>query len=603
MDKLHIEFEPVGRRGECSSGVSLLECARRLGVDIVSVCGGNGDCGRCVIQIVKGKVSPVTDNERHLLSAAMIARGYRLACRTTPLTDVLVRVPPQSLTTPQRTQVEGEEVPVKPFPLVKTCSVSLVPATLTDLQADAERLRQALAKKNQNIIDSIDIDVLREISPVLRQKKWQTQAVIRDKEVIALMPGGNHPLGLAVDLGTSKIAVYLMDLVTGKTLAVRGVMNPQISYGEDIIARMALANSAPEQAKLLQDLVVNVLNDTVAEICSETKVTSSGIVDAVLVANTSMHHLFLRLPVGQLSRSPYVAAISSGIDVKTRDIGLKFAPGACMHFLPNIAGYVGADHVAAILSTGIYKEDGVVLLLDIGTNTEICLSNHGKMTSLSCASGPAFEGAHIKFGMRAANGAIEHVKLVQDKVEYQTIGGGVPAGLCGSAILDTLAQLYLAGIVDSSGKMKSHSRVRDVDGNREFVLVYGDGKDKDNPDITFNQRDVRELQLAKGAIRTGIEVLLASNELQHQDVGKILIAGAFGSYIDVASAVAIGMLPDLPLKRFHQVGNAAGTGAKLALISRRQRAKAQEIAEKVQYIELSSVPGFSNIFHKAILLG
>ena len=603
MTTYQVDFEPVGRRGDCPAGNSLLDCARRLGVDIVSVCGGIGDCGRCVVQIVKGKVSPVTDNERQLLGAAMIARGYRLACRTTPLSDVLVRVPPQSLTTPQRTQIEGEEVPVKPFPLIKSYSVSLVPATLTDLQADAERLRQALVKKSRNKIDSFDIDLLREIAPVLRQKNWQTQAVTRETEVIALLPGGGRPLGLAVDLGTSKMAVYLMDLITGQTLAVRGVMNPQISYGEDIIARMALANSAPDQAKLLQELVVSVLNDTVTGMCSEAKVTSSNIVDAVLVANTAMHHLFLRLPVGQLSRSPYVAAISSAIDVKTRDIGLKFAPGAYMHFPPNIAGYVGADHVAAILSTGIYKENRAVLLLDIGTNTEICLANQGKLTSLSCASGPAFEGAHIKFGMRAAGGAIEHVKMVRDKVEYQTIGGGVPVGLCGSAILDTLAQLYLAGIVDSSGKMKPHSRVRDVDGNREFILVYGDTKDKDHPDITFNQRDVRELQLAKGAIRTGIEVLLTSNGLRYQDIGKILIAGAFGSYIDVASAIAIGMLPDIPLKRFRQVGNAAGTGAKLTLISRRQRAKAQEIAEKVQYIELSSVPGFSNIFNKAILLG
>jgi uncharacterized 2Fe-2S/4Fe-4S cluster protein (DUF4445 family) len=593
MAKIHVEFEPVGRRGECPAGISLLECARYLGVDIVSVCGGIGDCGHCVVQIVKGKVTPPVDTELHLLGADMLARGFRLACRTVPLTDVLVKVPSQSLSTPQRTQVEGEEISIKPAPVVTTYPVSLKPATLTDLQADAERLQDTLGKKSKAKINRLDIDILREISPKLRQGKWQIQAAVRDGEVIALIPGQTHPLGLAIDLGTSKIAMYLMDLTNGKTLSLRGLMNPQISYGEDIIARMALASRTPEQARLLQDLVITAINEAIVEMCAEIKANPFDIVDSVLVANT----------VGQLARAPYVAAASSEIDVKTRDIGLKFAPGAYTHFLPNIAGYVGADHVAVILSTGIYKEDGVILALDIGTNTEICLANHGKLTSLSCASGPAFEGAHIKFGMRAASGAIEHVKLLKDKVEYQTIGGGIPVGLCGSAILDTLAQLYLAGIVDSSGKMKPHARVREVNGTREFVLVYSDKKDDGHPDITFTQRDVRELQLAKGAIRTGIEVLLESNGLQYQDIDRILIAGAFGSYIDVTSAVAIGMLPNLPLERIRQVGNAAGMGAKLALISRRQRAKAQEIAAKVQYIDLSSAPQFSRTFNKAINLG
>ncbi|MBN1368341.1 MAG: DUF4445 domain-containing protein [Dehalococcoidales bacterium] len=600
---VHIEFEPIGRRGDCPSDSSLLECARYLGVDIVSICGGVGDCGRCIVQILKGKVSPLTDNERQLLDKAMIAKGYRLACRTIPLGDILVKVPPQSLSTPQRTQVEGEEITVKPASSVTVCPVSLKPATLADLQADAERLRESPDIKNKVKISNFDIAILREISPELRLKKWQIQAAVRDGEVVALLPLNRNPLGLAVDLGTSKIAVYLMDLTSGKTLALRGLMNPQISYGEDIIARMALANRGTEQAKLLQELVVAAINEAIIEMCNETKKSPSDIADAVLVANTAMHHLFLRLPIGQLARAPYIATVSSAIDVKARDIGLKIASGAYMHFLPNIAGYVGADHVAAILSTGIYKEDSITMVLDIGTNTEICLANHRKLTSLSCASGPAFEGAHIKSGMRAADGAIEHVKLVSDKVEYQTIGGVAPVGLCGSAILDTLAQLFLAGIVDASGKIKPHPRVRENNGTREFVLVYGNKQDEARPDITFTQRDIRELQLAKGAIRTGIEVLLESNKLKYRDIDSILIAGAFGSYIDVASAVAIGMLPNLPLERFRQVGNAAGMGAKLALISRHQRAIAQEIGTRVQYIDLSSAPQFSRIFNKAINLG
>jgi uncharacterized 2Fe-2S/4Fe-4S cluster protein (DUF4445 family) len=321
------------------------------------------------------------------------------------------------------------------------------------------------------------------------------------------------------------------------------------------------------------------------------------------VANTAMHHLFLRLPVGQLARAPFIAASSLAIDVKVRDLGLKFAPGAYMHLLPNIAGYVGTDHVAVLLSTGIHKADGVVLALDIGTNTEICLATQHRLTSLSCASGPAFEGAHIKYGMRAANGAIEHVKLEKDKVAYQTIGGVAPVGLCGSGILDTLAQLFLGGIIDAKGKMKPHTRVREANGTREFVLVYGDKEDGGHPDITFTQRDVRELQLAKGAIRTGIQVLLETNGLTEQDIDSVLVAGAFGSYIDITSAVAIGMLPKLPLERFRQVGNAAGMGAKMALISCQHRIEAQKIARSVHYIDLSSAPQFASTFNKSINLG
>jgi uncharacterized 2Fe-2S/4Fe-4S cluster protein (DUF4445 family) len=555
------------------------------------------------VQVLKGKVSPPVDTELHMLGKEMLAMGYRLACRTIPLADCLVKVPLQSLSTPQRTQVEGEEIAVQPDPLVSSCAVSIIPPTLTDLTADAERLQTAILHQHEVRVTRFDINILRELSPELRQVNWHAKAAVREGEIVGLIPESARTLGLAVDLGTSKIAIYLMDLASGKTIAMKGLMNPQVAYGEDIIARMALANRSPEQAILLQELVVTAINEAVIELCAGVQTTPSCIVDSVLVANTAMHHLFLRLPVGQLARAPFIAAFSSALDVKARDVGLKFSPGAYVHLLPNIAGYVGADHVAVLLSTGMHKTEGVVLVLDIGTNTEICLANHHRLTSLSCASGPAFEGAHIKYGMRAADGAIEHVKLEKDKVAYQTIGGVAPVGLCGSGILDTLAQLFLAGVVDTGGKMKLHPRVREANGTREFVLVYGDKKDGGHSDITFTQRDVRELQLAKGAVRTGIEVLLKTNGLTEQDIDSVLVAGAFGSYIDIASAVAIGMLPKLPLERFRQVGNAAGMGAKLALISRQHRIEAQEIARSVHYIDLSSAPQFASTFNKAINLG
>jgi uncharacterized 2Fe-2S/4Fe-4S cluster protein (DUF4445 family) len=279
------------------------------------------------------------------------------------------------------------------------------------------------------------------------------------------------------------------------------------------------------------------------------------------------------------------------------------APGGYVHLLPNIAGYVGADHVAMLLAVEMAHASGVVLALDIGTNTEVCLANRGRLTSLSCASGPAFEGAHIRHGMRAADGAIEHLRLQGDRIEYQTIGGGPAVGLCGSGILDTLAQLYLAGVVDVRGRMGEHPRVREVDSRREFLLVddAGGGGDRRQA-ITFTQKDVRELQLAKGAMRTGIEVLLEANGLAQDEIEEVIIAGAFGTYIDVTSAMTIGMLPRLPLDRFRQVGNAAGMGAKLALISCQKRAEAQELAGRVGYIELAAVPDFTKVFARSMYL-
>jgi uncharacterized 2Fe-2S/4Fe-4S cluster protein (DUF4445 family) len=440
----------------------------------------------------------------------------------------------------------------------------------------------------------------------VREANWQVNVAVRDdsREIVALVSPARRPLGLAVDLGTTKIAGYLVDLESGQTLATQGMMNPQIAYGEDLIARMGRAEKGPVEAAQLQQKVVGAVNQLATTMCGEVDASPAEIVEAVVVGNTAMHHLFLRLPVAQLARAPYVPAIKTALDVKARDVGLNIAPGAYVYLLPNIAGYVGADHVAMLLAAGVTHAEGVVLALDIGTNTEICLVNHSMMTSLSCASGPAFEGAHIKHGMRAAKGAIERVQMVDDRLAYQTIGGVAPVGLCGSGVLDGLAELYRAGIVDRRGRLGEHARVRvnDSDGLREFVLVSKEERGG-QPAITLTQKDIQELQLAKGAIRAGIQTLLEAQGLVEQAIDRIIIAGAFGTYIDVSSAMAIGMLPQLPAKRFEQVGNAAGMGAKLALISRSKRIEAQEIARRVGYIELATAPHFRRTFAQAMYLG
>jgi uncharacterized 2Fe-2S/4Fe-4S cluster protein (DUF4445 family) len=403
-----------------------------------------------------------------------------------------------------------------------------------------------------------------------------------------------------VDIGTTKIAGYLLDMESGKTLAAKGLMNPQISYGEDVISRIVAASKSPENARKLQALLVEALSQLAADLCAEIHAEPTEILEAVVVGNTAIHHLFLRLPVRQLGLAPYIPALRSSIDFKAREIGFKIAPGAYLHLLPNIAGYVGADHVSMLLAARIDEAEGTTLAIDIGTNTEICLNHRGRMTSVSCASGPAFEGAHIKFGMRAAPGAIEHVRLSGERLEIQTIGGEAPVGICGSGLLDVVAQLRLNNVIDKNGKMGAglHSLIRSQNGTTEFVLAERANQEP----ITISQKDVRELQLAKAAIRLGIQALVIAEGITENDIEQVIIAGAFGTFINVESAITIGMLPALPLERFKQVGNAAGTGARLALISQSQRAKAERIAQQDGYIELASVPNFNRKFAEATYL-
>ena len=592
-----IDFEPVGRRGEFSGQQSLLECARQLSVDLVSICGGIGNCERCKVQVISGKVSQISLEEEASLSAKELEQGYRMACMAYPLSDVKLHVPAESLTALQRTQIEGLDVDVEPDPPVRGLDAHLTTPTLETPQADAQNLWAALAAHG---IESgtIDFRVQQNLSQLIREFDWHVNVALRGDEIVAIGEPSTRWLGLAVDIGTTKIAGYLIDLESGETLAAKGLMNPQISYGEDVVSRIVAASKSPADTARLQSLLSEALSQLAADLCAESDSMPAEIVEAVAVGNTAIHHLFLGLPVKQLGLSPYVPAVDDALDIKAREIGLNIAPGAYVHLLPNIAGYVGADHVAMLLATRLAELGGVSLAIDIGTNTEICLNHKGKMTSVSCASGPAFEGAHIKFGMRAAPGAIEHVRLDNERLEIQTIAGEPPVGICGSGLLDVVAQMRLNGALDRSGKMTDHPLIRNLDGQAEFVLAERPGLD----DITISQKDVRELQLAKAAIRLGIRALVEAEGLSENDVEQVIIAGAFGTFINVESAITIGMLPDLPLERFKQVGNAAGTGARLALISQSERENADQVAKRDGYIELAKVPNFNRKFAEATYL-
>ena len=596
-----VDFEPLGRRLRVGRGICILTAAQQAGVGLASICGGQGTCGRCKVRVLEGQLSPLSETEGERLNPGEIANGYRLACQAEVLSDLKVHIPPQSLTAAQRIQVEGQELTVPVVPVVVGCDVRLPPPTLEDIRSDVDRVRDHLVATLGLSDLIVDFAVLRQLSTRLREWGWSGTVGLRGQEVVSFNPPGREPLGLAIDLGTTKLAGYLVDLETGRTLAMAGAMNPQIAYGEDVMARIAYAMEGEEQAVTLREAAVGAVNDLARNLCTQSDHLPEEIVEAVVVGNTAMHHLFLGLPVRQLGLAPYLPAVSEALDLKAREVELEIAPGGYVHLLPIIAGFVGADHVAMILSTEICEAEGAVLGLDIGTNTEVVLRANGRLVACSTASGPAFEGAHIKDGMRAAEGAIERLRIVASGVQYQTIGDAPPVGLCGSGVLDAVAQLRQLGVVDERGNMGVHPRVRRTEHGPEFVLVAAE-EGGNGRDVVLTRGDIGEIQLAKGAIRAGINILLDEAGLSERDIDEVIIAGAFGTYIDVSSAIAIGMFPPLPLERFNQVGNAAGMGAKLALVSKEQRTKAAEIARQVEYIELTNDSRFVDEFARAMYL-
>ncbi len=413
---------------------------------------------------------------------------------------------------------------------------------------------------------------------------------------------GRRPgsLGLAIDLGTTKLAVYLLDLSTGATLARGGSMNPQIAYGEDLISRIAYTDQNPAGARMLREKLVERLNRLVAEICAQAGLSRDRIVDVVAVGNPVMHHLLAGLPVRTLGRAPYRPLTTDALDLYAQDAGLDLPVGTRIFVPSNIAGYVGADHVAALLSTGIGDTERTALAIDIGTNTEISLARRGRLFSCSSPSGPAFEGAHISAGMRAAPGAIERVHVGRDGVSAYTIGRRPPIGLCGSGIVDAIAGMLEVGALDRRGNLRSGApHVRERDGRLEFLLVPAAGTGHGR-DIVVTRDDVNEIQLAKAAIRAGIDVLLHEAESAPDELEEVAVAGAFGSYLDLESAMRLGLFPDVPIGRFRQVGNAAGAGARRMLLDPASRSAAQAIARRVEYVELAAHAAFHRRFVNAM---
>jgi uncharacterized 2Fe-2S/4Fe-4S cluster protein (DUF4445 family) len=400
--------------------------------------------------------------------------------------------------------------------------------------------------------------------------------------------GGTDKYGVAIDLGTTKIAGYLLDLRTGATLAGTAAANPQASRGDDVISRITFALQSEEGAALLRGLALEAVDGIITELAERAGLATGCIVRLAVCGNTAMHHLMLGLPVRGLAGSPFRPAVSEAVGLTGEKLGLKSVPGAEVYFLPNIWGYVGGDHVAVLAAVNAAAVERPALIIDIGTNTEISLALPGGITSVSCASGPAFEGGHISRGMKAAPGAIDKITITDGRLKYRTIGRRKAVGICGSGLLDGVAAMLGAGVINAGGRMdRGNSLVHVADGRAEVPLAGG---------ISITQEDVRELQLAKAAIRTGTDALLAHAGMEAGQVRDVIVAGSFGNYIDLNSAILIGMLPPIPRRRFRQVGNAAGAGACLALVSQGARERLEEMAARVHYLELAESPDFMQLF-------
>ena len=609
MKNMTIKFHPDEKEISVKRATTLLDAARQVGVKIESLCGGRGSCGKCRIIVEKGaeNLGGLTEIEKCKLSLKEINQGYRLACCSRVTGNITVTVPEESRGGIQRVLIEGVETLFEIDPLIKKFTLKLPRPSLGDQRPDFERLVDRLREKYGLKKTNIAHDALKRLPNKLREGNWEATVTVWDeKEIIDLQPGNTltRNYGIALDIGTITVVGYLIDLNTGKLLGISSILNPQVQYGEDVMTRITFAMENPSGLKKLNEEIITGVNEIINNVCREKNVGSEEISELTVVGNTAMHHLFLGLCPKYLAISPFTPVIQRSLDVKAKNLGFNVKPNANVHVLPTIAGFVGADNVGVILATGLHKSKKLMLAMDIGTNGEIALGNRDGITVCSCAAGPAFEGARIKFGMKATSGAIEKVKIEPDtlRVDYETIDDAKARGLCGSGIVDAIAEMLKTGVVLPNGRINrelKHPRLRITEKGSNFVLAWGN-ETATGVDITLTQSDVREIQLAKAAVYAGAFILMKRAGIAAKDLDALLLAGAFGSYMDKTSAKIIGLYPDMPLNRVRTVGNAAGAGARVALISKKARSEADRIAERARYVELTTAPEFKEEFMAAM---
>nr|MBN1229242.1 DUF4445 domain-containing protein [Anaerolineae bacterium] len=626
---------PSGRQGKVECGQTVLDAARQLGVGIESICGGRQTCGKCLIAHETGifqkhgiesknshLTPPEAEEQAYAEEHGLDLSKYRLSCSARLKGDALIFVPESSLARKQVIRKEASDLQIAVNPAVRLMYITVEPAILEGT-ADWERVQRAVS--NQWHASDIQLDpvLFPRLQSALRQGNWAiTLTLWNNAEVIRIEPGYVERMaGFAVDVGSTTLAGHLVDLLTGQVLATRSMMNPQVRYGEDLMSRVSYGITEPEGLARMHRAVLKAVNDLAVEAAASVDLHQDDIVDVVLVGNTVMHHILLGIDPVELGGAPFALAVSDPVDIKARDLGLtSVSKGAYAHILPCIAGHVGADNAAVLLAEQPQLDDQITLVVDIGTNAEILLGNRTRMLSASSPTGPAFEGAQITHGQRATPGAIERFRIDtgQGQMHYKVVGdqrwsGEIdadqslkPTGICGSGIIEVVGELFIHRLIDRSGRFVKdaeslHPAVRLQPNGRTYEVVIADSEQTSTGhDIVVTQNDIRQIQLAKGALYAGIRLLM--ERFGTDRVDRIKLAGAFGSYIDPTYAMVIGLIPDCDLINVTAVGNSAGDGARIALLNAESRKEAQEAARSVEYVETAIAPHFQEFFVAAMAL-
>ncbi len=625
-----VVFMPSGKRGRFEMGTPLLAAARTLGVDIDSVCGGRALCTRCQVLIAEGEfakhnvrssaqnLSAMSAAEQKLADRKVLAAGRRLSCQARVQGDVVVDVPAGSQVHRQVVRKAAEVLDIELYPIVTLHYVEVAEPDMHDPSGDLQRLADALAREWQLTALACDLKVLQGLQSALRSGHWKVTVAVHDRSrIVSVWPGLHEKVyGLAVDVGSTTIAAHLCDLTSGDIVAAAGLMNPQIRFGEDLMSRVSYAMMNPGGAAQMTAAVREALSELATEVARSAGIGCDAILEMTLVGNPIMHHLVLGLDPVELGGAPFALAVDSSVTVTAAELGIAVNPNARIYVLPCIAGHVGADAAGMILAERPDLSDRLTLLVDVGTNAEIVLGNRDRLLACSSPTGPAFEGAQISCGQRAAPGAIERVRIDRDTLEprYRVIGSelwsdepgfaevisktGV-TGVCGSGIIEVLAELYLAGVINQDGVIDGSlaARTPRVFANgRTFSYLLADGQQR----LAITQNDVRAIQLAKAALYAGIRLLM--ERLGVDSVERIRLAGAFGSHIDVKYAMVLGMIPDCELSQVASAGNAAGTGARIALLDSRSRPIIEAMVRRVEKIETALEPRFQAHFVEAMAI-
>lgn len=636
MSETHqIIFMPSGRRGLIETDTPILDAARQLGVQIESICGGHMACNKCRVQIEDGvfakhgivssntHVSSPSEEETRLLHK-LKSPDCRLSCVAQIQGDMLVFVPEESRGHKQVIRKSARERAIEIKPAIRQVYVEVERPALGEHRGDWGRLQTALKKQWQLDNLAIDLRVLRQLQPTLRKQGWGVTVTLwQERQVIDVQSGYQEGIyGLAVDIGSTTVAGHLCDLRTGEVLATESVMNPQVTYGEDLMSRISYAVEHDDGLTKMHKAILQALNNLASKAASQAEISPRLIHEAVLVGNTTMIHILLGIHPLELGGAPFALANRDGMDVRATELGLRLHPGAFVHILPAEAGHVGADNVGALLAEEPYKDKEITLMVDVGTNAEIILGNKEWMFSASSPTGPAFEGAQIQHGMRAAPGAIERVRIDPLTLEprFRLIGedrwsnewdlradaplenqpNQLAAGICGSGIIEAVAELFLAGVLLGDGRFNPDCRSERLVwfGSKGAYTLATELETTNGKPLYITQNDVRNIQLGKSALYAGAKLLMKKAEITQVD--RVVLAGAFGSYIDTKHAMVLGLIPDCDLDKVVAVGNAAGDGARIALLNRDKRAEAQHLVEWVTYVETAVDPDFQDEFVDAI---